>query len=225
MIIFSFILSIVAFVAFPESSDAILEKESKSNINIETSGNLGLYYKGKCHKTFGNETVVSNEYSDWCSNIAKDKNDPQYNPWIQYSLKGKQMKISRFSIRYGCCHYSCCCTEENGKVVDYYCCCVPYSYSILGSNDNKTWTVIHKVVKDQSVDYCGIKTVELKEKTQPFTYIRIALDEGWPGCPKCMQLNQVEFYGETVASQYASYSDSSDDDESISIIGRIKKDE
>jgi hypothetical protein len=39
-----------------------------------------------------------------------------------------------------------------------------------------------------------------------------------------MQINQIEFYGETTAS-VCSFTDNNDDDESISIIGRINKDE
>ena len=225
MMMFSLLLSFVSFVAFPESSEALFSGTKKDVVSIEVSGSLGLYHDGKCHKTYGNETIVSNEYSDWCSNIAYDKKDPNQNPWIQYSLDRKQMKITKYSVRNGCCHYPCCCTEENGRVVDYGCCCFLYSYSLRASNDNKTWTVLHKVEKDRTFDYCGTKTFELAEMSSPYRYFRFVLDEEWPNCPKCMQINQIEFYGETVSSQYASYSDSSDDDESISIIGRIKKDE
>ena len=99
---------LVSFVAFPESKDAILSMVTdQRTINIEVSGSLGFFYENKCHKTFGNETLVADAYSEWCSNIAIDKNDPLQNPWIQYSIKGKQMKISRYSVRNGCCHFYC----------------------------------------------------------------------------------------------------------------------
>ena len=225
MFLISMLVALVAFVAFPESHDAILGNEKKDFISIETSGSLGIYYSGKCHKTYGNETIVSNEYSEWCSNIAKDKNDPKQNPWIQYSIKGKQMKVSKYSVRNGCCHYFCCCEEENGKIEDYGCCCNLYSYSLHGSNDNKTWKVIHKVEKNRDFDYCGIKTYDLEHITEPFTYLKFQQDEEWPYCPKCMQINQIEFYGETVSNGFIQAPDGMDDDESISIIGRVKKSE
>ena len=222
MIFYSLLIQVVSFVAFPESSDSILSSANEDLISIETSGSIGIFYDGKCHKTTGNETLESNEYSEWCSNIAKDKEDPKQNPFIQYSIKGKQMKVKKFSIRYGCCRYGCCCIDD-GNFIDSDCCCLLYSFSLLGSNDNKTWNVLHKVVKDKNVSICGTKTFEFNSQTQPYTYLRIVQDEEWPGCLKCMQLNQVEFYGETIN---ASFSDEgNDDEESISIIGRVKRSE
>ena len=217
MLIFSVFVLFVAFVAFPDSSDSILSHASKNQINIEKSGSLGLYHGGKCHMTYGNETLTSDEFSDWCSNIALEKNDPKQSPWIQYSLKGKQMKVNKFSVRNGCCrYYVWCCTEEDNKVVDYDCCCRLYSYSLLASNDNATWTVLYKAEKDKTFYLCQTKTFEIPNP-KAYTYYRFVLDEEWPGCSKCMQINQIELYGETFASNFVSY-ESQDDDESISII-------
>ena len=129
---------VVAFVAFPESKDALLGLENKELINIESSGSLGLFYNGKCHQTFGNETLVSDEKFDWCSNVAKDKSDKKQSPWIQYSIKGKQMKVEKIKIRNGCCRYYDCCCVDDDTIVDYYCCCKLFSYSIHASNDNVT---------------------------------------------------------------------------------------
>ena len=215
----SFLFQVVSFVAFPESNDAILSTTSRDLISIETSGSIGIFYDGKCHKTTGNETIESNEYFDWCSNIALDKEDPSQNPFIQYSIKGKQMKIRKFSVRYGCCRHVCC--TEDGKYTSDVCCCLLYSYSLHGSNDNKTWKVIHKVVKDKSVGICGTKTIEFNSLTEPYTYLRLVQDEEWPNCIKCLQINQIEFYGETVNAIVSG--EESDDDESISIIGRVKE--
>ena len=214
----------VSFVAFPESQDAILSNENKANINVESSGSLGLFYGGSCHKTYGNETLLSDEYKEWCSNIAKDKNDPAYNPWIQYSLKGKRMQVSRYSVRNGCCRYACCCTDDNGKIIDEACCCYLYSYSLQASNDNKTWKVLHKVEKDKNFYFCLTKTFELPKQTESYTYFRFVLDEEWPSCAKCMQINQIELYGHTTSGGFVE-SDSSEDEESISIIGRVRKNE
>jgi hypothetical protein len=227
MIMFSMFIAFVTFVAFPESKEALLSNVNIESINVESSGSLGFYRDGVCHKTHPNETLISNERYDWCSNIAKFKDDKKYNPWIQYSIKGKQMKIFKYSVRNGCCfQYECCCDYENGNIIDdSHCCCRLYSYSLQASNDNKTWTVLHKVEKDKSFNYCETKTFELKEKSSPFTYFRFVLDEESPGCYKCMQINQIELYGETISSSYSSFIDNDDEDESISIIGRVKKDE
>ena len=100
-----------------------------------------------------------------------------------------------------------------------------YSYSLQASNDNKTWKVLHRVEKDAKFDICQAKTFELKEKSVPFTYFRFTLEEEYPGFNKCMQINQIELYGETIISQFTSYDDNSEEDESISIIGRVKKGE
>lgn len=217
---------LLSFIAFPESKDALLGPADKELLKVEASGSLGLYYGGKCHMTNASETLIPKDYSDWCSNVAIDKLDKKYNPWVQYSIKGKQMKVSRFSVRNGCCRHACCCIDDNGVSRDLECCCCTlFSYSLLGSNDNKTWHVIHKVDKDRNFNVCQTKTFELDKKTAPYVFFRFMLDEEWPGCPKCMQVNQIELYGELVSNGYISSDESQEDEESISIIGRIKRDE
>ena len=218
------VCSIVAFVEFPESKDSIFAHENKESIKVDVSGSLGVYHDGKCHKTYGNSTVVTNRKAEWCSNIAKVKGNPDYNPFIQYSIKGKRMKVSRYSVRNGCCDYACCCEEEGGKIIDEACCCYLYSYSLQASNDNKTWTVLHKVEKDRTFSYCLIKTFELEKISDPYKYFRFVMDEEWPGCPKCMQINQIELYGETISS-FDEIPECNEEDESISIIGRVRRDE
>ena len=224
MILVSFFISIFAFAALPDESNAIFAHENKELINIESSGSIGLHHDGRCILTYPNETLISSEEHEWCSNISKDKNDPKLNPFIQFSIKGKQMKVSKYAVRNGCCKYPCCALNENGKIAYESCCVYLYSYSLQASNDNLTWKVIHKVEKDESFNLCQVKTFELAEKTQPFTYFRFVVDHEYPYCPKCMQINQIELYGETISNGYLP-SDNNDDDESISIIGRIKKGE
>ena len=228
MFFFSYLVFFVAFVAFPESSDSILSHENKDMINIDVSGSLGLFKDGKCVKTFGNETLTSNEFSEWCSNIATDKNDPSKNPFIQYSVKGKKLKVKKYSVRNGCCrHMECCCSEVDGKVIDYgYCCCELYSYSLHASDDNITWNVLHRVTKDKTFYYCTTKTFDLDTISLPYRYFRFVLEEEWPNCPKCMQVNQIEFYGETITDLFSlNTAESPEEDESISIIGRVKRSE
>ena len=216
MFIFSFFVS---FRAFPYKKDALLKSEPRSNIIIESSGSIGHFYGGKCRETFPNQTIIGKVEHDWCSNIGKFDSDK---PWIQYSLKDKKISVSGYSIRNGCCVAACCCINDDENI-DEVCCCTLYSYSLQGSNDNKTWTTLHKVEKDPYFYGCETKTFELHKKSEEFTFIRFTLDEQRPGCLNCMQLNQVELYGNTAI--HSTYIESNDEDESISIIGRVKKDE
>ena len=134
-------LLFMQFIAFPERKDALLAN-NPSDVYTEASGSLGLYYKGKCHQTFPNETVNFDKKMDWCSNIAKGQDD---NPWISYSLPNTVMKLTGYSLRNGCCRYSCCCDPLTGKRIDGYCCCRLYSFSLEGSNNNIDWSTIHKI--------------------------------------------------------------------------------
>ena len=151
--------------------------ENKKLIYAESSGLIGLYhyFDGKCVNTYPNETLISSEMNEWCSNIGKGKDD---NPWIQFSIKGKQMRVSSYAIRNGCCRYPCCCTED-GTIRDAECCCRLYSFSLLASNDNKTWTLIHKVERENKFYYCLTKEYQLEQQTIPYTYFRLTLDEEW----------------------------------------------
>ena len=209
----------LSFVAFPPRNDAIFENNKNSEIKLDASGSLGLFYNNKCHMTLPNQTITFNKQLDWCSNIVSRGSTDM--PWISYTIPGKLMKISAFSVRNGCCYYSCCCTETNG-VIDYGCCCILYSFSILGSNDNKTWVTLKKVEKLKDFWSCKYLTFDIENNKNAFKYIKLRLDEGYPGCPICMQINQIEFYGETVYSgdQYQSFEDN-ENDESVSIIGKI----
>ena len=211
----------VAFVAFPDRSDAILAKSTVPP-RVEASGSLGLYYNGKCNPTYPNQTLVGVREYDWCSNIYNSNTDTE-KPWIQFSIPNKAMKLTSYSFRNGCCIHYCCCNTESGNVVDYRCCCELYSFSLLGSNDNRTWKLLHKVEKDgEYIHYCEVKTYDLETK-ESFKYIRFVCDEPWPGCPHCMQLNQMEFYGQVFSSiDYGYDSGEEDNDESISIIGKVK---
>lgn len=205
------------YSSFPEKSNAIFSKAARSSdtVSIESSGSLGLYYNGKCHKTHENYTISENQDLDWCSNIASKQDEKA---WIQYSLPNKAIKIQSYSLRNGCCRYACCCVDDNTDV--NYCCCNLYSFSLLGSNDNKTWNVLHKVEKDEKFHYCEFKTYELNNPSEAYKYIKLVQDEEYPGCPRCMQINQIEFYGETVSARDY-FLDTNDDEESISIIGRV----
>ena len=215
-------LIFMEFIAFPNREDAILQKaqDSKQKINVDASGSLGLYYKGKCNKTYPNETLVADEKIEWCSNIAKSKEDK---PWISYNLPSKSMSITGYSIRNGCCWYACCCADD-GRIIDYKCCCRLYSFSLQGSNDNRTWETIHKVEKEDEFWGCKTMTYEFKEATKSYRIVRLVQDEEYPNCPFCMQINQVELYGTTKSSSdIFDTEDYIENDESVSIIGKIDR--
>ena len=217
-----FILFGVKFVEFPNKSNALLSNSIKNGIKpkIESSGSLGLFYGGKCHETFPNQTLTVDNKQDWCSNIATSDDDK---PWIEYSFPQQTMKLTGFSVRNGCCYYyDCCCTVESGKIIDTYCCCELYSFSLLGSNDNQTWkTIYYADESKERIRYCQYKTYEF-ERTESFKYIRFRFEKERPGCPKCLQINQIELYGELIVGN--SYSFENDEyDESISIIGKVKR--
>ena len=85
------------------------------------------------------------------------------------------------------------------------------------------WEDIHKVEKDKEFWACKTNTYDLKKTTKPFSFVRLVLDEARPGCPFCMQVNQIELYGETTRSTFIEIDDTDESDESVSIIGKIKK--
>ena len=213
------LLLLVKFIAFPDRKDSIISKNPKAveDLTVTASGAIGYYYNRECHITVPNSTLYEDKRYDWCSNIAPDK---KHQPWISYSFKHSQMKLTGYSVRNGCCWYDCCCLET-GEVVDYICCCRLYSFSLHGSNDNVSWKLIHKVEKELRFYECEYKHYDFP-LTESFRYIKFVMDQQRPGCPRCMQINQMELYGITVDTQFSSYEDD-DNDESISIIGKVKK--
>ena len=207
----------VTFVPLPERPDALLAS-SINTVEIESSGSLGLYMSdSKCRPTYPNNTLISERRSDWCSNVANDDSDK---PWISFRIPKKSMKINSYAVRNGCCDYLCCCNMENGKPLGAYCCCRLFSFSLLGSNDNKTWTIIHKVEKDESIKRCEVKTFNINVD-QSYSFIKFVMDKETPGCLRCMQINQIEFYG-SLNDEFATSFEHEEDDETISIIGKVK---
>jgi hypothetical protein len=131
------------------------------------------------------------------------------------------MSLSGYSLRSGCCFFYDWCCDDNGEIVDYDCCCRIYSVSLQGSNDNVTWTVLHKIEKDERFDSCIDKTFNIQE-TQSYRYVRLVQEEPAPGCRYCMCLNQVEFYGK-VSGIDVEDAEEEIEEEPVSIIGKIKK--
>ena len=213
---FPFVLLSLNFVQFPSRADTILK--DNHDLVVEASGSIGLYRGNKCDITYPNMTLNDDKHIEWCSNIGKGEGD---NPWIMFSVKNKAMKLTGYTLRTGCCYYACCCYEEGGSIRDIPCCCNLYTFSLIGSNDNKTWKTIHHLEKVS--DVWGCKTVTYSfEKTEGFRYIRFVQEKEYPYCPKCMQLNQFELYGETFSSPNFENLDDDENEDSVSIIGKIK---
>jgi hypothetical protein len=211
-------LFITMFIAFPERKDSILHIDKNAeHIQTYASGSNGFYFNGKCHITSPNLTLQTDVKLEWCSNIPTSSSG---NPWIAYSLPKKKMVLTGYSLRNGCCYYSCCCIDDNTLIEGntYSCCCMLYSFSLQGSSDNKSWSVIHKVEKRTDFYYCKYETFEFPE-AQPYKYIRIILTEHYPNYPNCLILNEVDFYGRTVNDD--DYLPDIENEESVSIIGRI----
>ena len=211
------------FVAMPERQDSIFSKADKEkDIKVEASGSIGLFLfdRDKCIPTYPNYTLLPDADHEWCSNISPNKDTK---PYIAYSLKGKKMKLTGYSVRNGCCLHRCCCMED-GIIIDGECCCELYSFSLQGSNDNHTWVVLHNVEKDNRIYYCQIKTYEIST-TESFKFIRFVQDEAHPGCEYCMQINQIELYGDTYQT-YDTYEEveNEENEEAVSIIGKIRRD-
>ena len=214
------------YSAFPKRNDGIFTSIGPDSGNILTSsiGSMGRYIRGKCQMTSPNLTLTDEERQDWCSTIIDKQSNNK--PWISFSIKNKLMSLTGYSFRNGCCYYSCCCINEDGVINDIDgCCCELHSFSLQGSNDNETWKTIHQVDSNTRIRYCEDKTYNFDSKTQPFKYIRFVKDKEKSGCPFCLQINQFEFYGDTVDALDSSYSSFEEEEESVSIIGKIKRDE
>ena len=212
-----FFISLIQFTAFPSRDDALIAQNNNTNLIVSASGSIGFYFNRKCHLTYPNATIISDKKSDWCSNIAPSRDE---SPWISFSFHEKQMKLRGYSVRNGCCYYSCCCTQDKG-IIDYECCCRLYSFSLQGSNDNHTWNVIHRIEKHTTFYFCKYELYEFPE-TIPYKYVRLIMDEPYPGCKRCMAINQIELYGNVINSEFAEPFES-DNEESISIIGKINR--
>ena len=209
----------LAFVALPQRQDAILSA-NKDRLHVDASVSIGLDKHGKCIQTYPNETLIGDRESDWCSNIAKGDD----HPWISYHIPNTAMKLTGYSVRNGCCEFPCCCDPQTGEFFPHDdCCCELVGFSLQGSNDNRTWYTIHQIQNKRDFYFCKYETYEF-QMTQSFNFIRFYLEQELDGCPRCLQINQIELYGQTISSfSYRDLDDDDDNQESISIIGKIRK--
>lgn len=190
---------------FNDKFDGLFKKTYKQNItSIECSGSISIW-----NRTQKKDILTKPEYAvdpdaeeyEWCSNINRTKND---HPWLLFDFRKKKFSLSGYSMKLGCC-------DEMG------CCCIIYSWSIEGSNDNKTWTKIHQLEKQKDFRDCDSRSWETK--STPFSYIRLIQDEPHPNCWYCIGLARIELYG-ILSGDNIEISDVEAEDE-VSIIGKV----
>lgn len=186
---------------------------------IDASGSSQQYINGSLQLTKPEYAVYPwDKRYDWCSNCGTTYEE---HPWITFSLSNKKIKLNGYFVRSGCCYYSDCCCND-GK---YYCvdCCM-YSWSLQVSDDNKTWTEVHKVEKDRSMRRCKEQTYKL-DKEYTAKYVRLIQNEPCPGDPPCIAINKFDLLGEVIGDDYSSddFISFHDDDDDVSIIGHISK--
>lgn len=199
-------------------ADGIFSKHfSENTVIIEASGSSKQEINGSLQLTKPEYSIYPyDKRYDWCSECGKSYD---VHPWIAYSLKSKSIKISGYFVRAGCCYYGCCC-EDYGYCVH---CCM-YSWSFLISNDNQTWTEIHRIDKDLDMRDCKERTY-MFDKEYTAKYIKIVQNEPCPGDPPCLAINRLEIFGESIHDDRSDedFVSFHDDDEDVSIIGHISK--
>ena len=194
----------------------------KGIIVVDASGSSNQEINGSMQLTKPEySTYPWNKRYDWCSNCGTTYDD---HPWITYSIKNKRIKINSYFVRVGCCYNSLCCCEDYKYKYCVHCCL--YSWSLQVSNDNKTWTEVHRM-KDEKMRRCKENTYNL-DKTYEAKYVRLIQNEACPGDPLCIALNKFELFGDIISEDsnvhdddFVSYHD--DDDDDVSIIGHISK--
>lgn len=187
-------------------------------INIDTTGSSRQKINGSMQLTKPEYAIYpwKKDY-DWCSNCMSSYDQ---HPWITFSLKNQLITFSGYFMRAGCCYEGGCCYDRRY----YYCikCCL-YSWSLQISDDNKTWTEVHKITKDNEMKECAERTYKL-DKEYTTKYVRLLQTENCPDDPPCIALNRFELLGDI-------HSDNSnddfisfhDDDDDVSIIGHISR--
>ncbi|EAY21070.1 hypothetical protein TVAG_173280 [Trichomonas vaginalis G3] len=142
-------------LAYSENTAVFKRAYPDNRIIIYASGSSSQYINDSLQMTKPEFTIDQVEKTyDWCSQCSSSYTDY---PWITFSLKDARFHIDKYLLRAGCCYDGCCCHDYG------YCerCCL-YSWEFQISSDNKTWTTVHKMDRDYSMEYCAEKTFELK---------------------------------------------------------------
>ena len=219
------------YISLPLRNDALLSKALTQDyeLKVDSSHSLGMHFKGNCRLTFPNFTLTTESNEDWCSIVHRPSDSTESikdneKPFITFSLAHKLFELTSYSVRNGCCKKTCCCSDKKDKLNDVYCCCRLYSFSLWGSNNNKTWIRLQSVERDMTIRICEARTYRISYHRH-FKFIKFQIDEGFPKCPFCAQVNQIEFYGKTYdTNEVFDYTSESTEEETISIIGKVRKD-
>ena len=197
--------------SFNENFNGVFKSLYEQNVaTFEASGSRYCW-----DKTLRKDIISKPEYcidpkSDhqWCSNFDWKK---QMFPYIQINFKNSRLALTGYSLQAGCCEYS------DG------CCCTPFSWDVTGSNDNKTWTLIHRIEKNEILTNCANQSFQIPSKSKPFRTIRLQQTDVINGCPTCIDLVRFEVYGDFEGSDYSfqEYIDEIDSEDEVSIIGKI----
>ena len=176
---------------------------NEKDVSIVASSSSQCYFSslGKDILTKPESAFDPEDKLEWCSDINRSKTDY---PWIAAIFKDKKLTMSGYSIKTGCCESD-------------WCCCIIYSWSVLGSNDNKTWTKLHSVKKNKELNYCDERSYRVDKKGS-FSMFKIIQDEPEPGCWYCMDISKIEFYGSLRESNIEEITN----EDEVSIIGRVK---
>lgn len=179
---------------------------NKNEVSAIASSSITCYFSSveKDVLTKPESVIDPNDELEWCSKFSKLKTD---RPWITIIFKNKKLSMSGYSIKSGCCQAN-------------WCCCILYSWSLFGSNDNKTWTKLHSVEKEKEFRQCQEKSFRVDKKGS-FKMFKLIQEEPDPECLFCMDIAKLEFYGSLDDDEGDIEFDSSNEDE-ISIIGRVK---
>ena len=175
--------------------------------DVRSSGNSGCWDPSQKRDFLSSplNCIDPNCTLEWCSNINKSKDDK---PWISISFSTGFFKMSGYSLQAGCCDISWCCCRLN-------------SWNMEGSNDNKTWVVLHSQEENKEFNDCKNATFEVT-KQQNFKFFRLIQTNPSQNCWFCIDLTRMEFYGDFSGQLQYDEEFISDEDE-VSIIGRVSK--
>lgn len=202
---------------FSANIQGIISKYYNDNIiKAEASGSSKQDINGSLQTTKPEYSIYPwHKDYDWCSNCGHTYSEK---PWLLLSFPEKSIKLNGYFVRSGCCEKECCC-EEAG----YYCvqCCL-YSWSLQISDDKINWKEIHKIEKDFELRRCKEKTFNL-DKEYTAKYVRLIQNEPCPGDPPCVAINKFEIFGEVIGMKDDEFQSFHDDEDDISIIGHISR--
>ena len=181
---------------------------NKNDVSVIASGSQRCYSFSieKTILTKPESVIDPDDKLEWCSNLNRSATDF---PWLAAVFNNKKLSITGYSLKTGCCEF----TYDS-------CCCMPYSWSVLGSNNNKTWTKIHSIEKEANLKICQEKSYRVDKKGS-FSMIKLIQDESEQGCLLCLSLSKLEFYGELEEKNEEEEETTSEDE--VSIIGRVKR--